>query len=74
MNDLVKIEALLAKGWDLTVSRRNSGTYHATVHLGRVHGPDSHHCIDSSVLRVLARLEEYIDAPEEPSGRRGCGE
>jgi hypothetical protein len=60
-----KIDKLLADGWDLTVTRRNDGMFHATVHLARRHGPDSHHCIRESLADALKYLESYIDSPEQ---------
>jgi hypothetical protein len=69
MKKTPKIDKLLADGWDLTVTRRNDGTFHATVHLGRRHGPDSHHCIRESLADVLTCLESYIDSPEQLSER-----
>jgi hypothetical protein len=60
-----KIDKLLADGWDLTVTRRNDGAFHATVHLGRRHGSDSHHCIRESLTDALTYLESYIDSPEQ---------
>lgn len=65
-----KIEGLLAKGWDLTVSRVNGRGFHASVHLGRRHGPDSYHYIGNSVSDALALLERYIDEPEDSAVRR----
>lgn len=55
-----KIDELLADGWDLTVTRRNDGKFHAIVHLTRPYGPDSHHCIKSSLVEALVGLEAYI--------------
>lgn len=65
--NLPKIEALLSRGWDLTVTMRSLGKFHATVHLDQVNG---HHYIGSSVAVALERLEQYIDEPEESAQRR----
>lgn len=71
--DFPKIEKLLNEGWDLTVSKTTSQGFHAAVHLGRIHGPDSHHHIGSSMREVLVKLEEYIDEPEGSAERRSPG-
>lgn len=64
MLNIPKIENLLLRGWALTTAAPSAGKFHATVHLGRINGPDSHHCIDKSVLIALAQLERYIGAKE----------
>lgn len=68
--NLPKIESLLSRGWDLTVTMRSLGKFHATVYLGRVNGPDSHHYVGSSVPIALERLEQYINEPEDSAQRR----
>jgi len=61
-----KIDKLLADGWDLTVSKRNDGQFYATVHLGRRHGPDSHHHINRTLAETIYGLELYIERAEDP--------
>lgn len=66
-----KIDKLLAAGWDLTVTKRNDGTFWATVHLARRNGPDSyHHMTTVSIAAAIAGLEIYIEQPEDGSAQR----
>lgn len=60
LEQLPKLQALIAQGWDLTVTARYYGKFHATVHLGRLHGPDSHHWIGHSLAEAIAGLERYV--------------
>lgn len=71
---LPKIEKLLKQGWDLTVTTTERGLFHATAHLGRRHGPDSHHSIGASASEAIVRLEQYIDTPEDSAVRRSGGQ
>jgi len=69
--DFPKIERLLNQGWDLTVTMRTPGRFHASVYLGN--GDEGHHYMGSSVVLALERLEQYINESEDSAQRRGTG-
>jgi hypothetical protein len=64
-----KIDKLLASGWHLTVSTMNDGKFHATVHLGRRHGPDSYHHINNTLAEAIYGLELYTERAEDSASR-----